>query len=222
MDITNKRKIYYLFSVAIITLVCAYLPLLLDLIANAINIFGNFEILFFSILKCILYIIYLIIFVKHSKKITYFTPFVKKEKPLSLKQLLAIYFITLIAIFFVSFTISFNLNVTYMLGFHTTMSGAVNLVSEMVSYGFRMFLTLIAMAYIQEVFEIILDKKIIRYIPYGAIFIFLTTGLIEFFYGTAPVNLILWICNLAYGVLYLVSDKRLFVSFFSFIFIFLF
>ncbi len=221
MEVTNKRKVYELFGVAAVILICAYATLLLDLLAKSVSIFGEYEVLFFSIVKCLLYIAFIVLYFKFAKTID-FSPFKKKTAPMNLKRLLIVYAITLVSIFFVSFSINYNLNITYMLGLYTAVKEVINLTSTMVAFAFRMFLTLIAMTYIQEAFEIIFQKRALKYIPFGGIVIFLTSGIIEFLLGIPPVNLALWFCNLAYGLIYVFSEKRFWVCYFTFIFIFLF
>lgn len=221
MEVTNKSKVYKLLSVAAIILICTYATLLVDLIAKAVDVFGEYEVLFFSIIKCLFYIAFIILYLKFAK-ITDFNPLTKKSQKMNLKQLLTIYAITLICIFMISFSINYNLNITFMLGLYTAITEVTNLVSTLVAYAFRIFLSFIAMAYIQEAFELIWQKPALKYVPFGSIVIFLTTGIIEFTLGISPVNLVLWFCNLVYGLIYLVSGKRFWVSFFMFIFIFLF
>lgn len=222
MMVTDKKNFYCLLGVAATILICTYATLLIDLIAKSVSVFGEYEVLFFSIVKCLFYAAFIIAYFCLYKKVTDFTPFTKTQGTMSIKQLLSVYAITLIAIFAVSFSINFNLNITYMLGLYTAITEVTNLTSTLIAYALRMFLSFIAMAYFQEAFEILFKNKSLKYVPFGSIIIFLTSGVVEFILGIQPVNLILWFCNLAYGVIYLVSGKRFWVSFLVFIFIFLF
>lgn len=223
MNDTPKKRILSYLAVTAVTLAWIYLPMLLDLAIPALSKSMDFYAsILISSIKCLLYIAYIALFFTFAKRLTGFTPFGKKSERMGLKQIITIYALTVVAIFTITVSINFNLNITYMLGFYTTMDGAMVLITDMLVYGFKVYMSLIAMCYCQEAFELILGGLVKYHLPYGGVIMFLTFGIVEMLIGIPPVRWILWFCNIIYGIIYLVSGKRFYTAFLAFIFIYLF
>lgn len=224
MKKVDKLYTIKLFVIGIITLACIYFPYLFNFLAPLMSGLGDFLSLVMCIIYCTFYVLYIIIFNKFLKPKSQFKPFNTKTSIMNLSQLLTVYILTLLAIFLISLSLSFNVNVMYMLGFYTTKSETILFVFEIITFVMKGSLALIAMTYFQEGFEKVFEGRTgFKFpFPYGAFAIFLTYGVAELILGISPVNWILWFCNIIYGLIYLASGKRYSVTLICFILIYLF
>ena len=117
-----------------------------------------------------------------------------------------LFVLTILPMLIISACINWKVKIVYALGIRVTTVGLACNVCEILSYAVRMILMVMFIASIQKGFECIFKTKYI--IPYGAIFAFLTFGLIDFFALGMDLRAFYLIVSLLYGVIYLVADRR--------------
>ena len=210
MTIVKDKKCIKYFALAGVILLCLYS----NVLAKAFNsifddiYYGNLTKMFEAIVSAIIWGIEvgIIIFVCKKFNIEIFTPKEKKGKEMFNWQVILLFVLTILPMLIISACINWKVKIVYALGIKVTTVGLACNVAEIVAYAVRMVLMVMFIASIQKGFELIFKTKYI--IPYGAIFAFLTFGLIDFFVLTVDLRAFYLIVSLLYGIIYLVADRR--------------
>ena len=108
----------------------------------------------------------------------------------------------------------FDLPVVKEVGASSTTEKVIETLSRSyLPYLFRTILAVMLIALFQNFFESAFPAKYIKYIPFGGIVVFLTCGTTELFIS-ADLALIwaYWIFYLFYGMVYVLSEKRLILT----------
>ncbi|MBQ7881081.1 MAG: hypothetical protein IJ358_04495 [Clostridia bacterium] len=206
--VKDKRCIKY-FVLAGVILLCLYSNIIADLFIPIFDdiYYGNLVDMFVAIVSAIIWGVEIgvIIFVCKKLGIELFTPKQVKGKEMQTWQVILLFVLTLLPMLIISACINWKVKIVYALGVRVTTVGLVCNVCEILAYAVRMVLMVMFIACIQKGFEMIFKTKYI--IPYGAIFAFLTFGLIDFFALAMDLRAFYLIVSFLYGIIYLVADK---------------
>lgn len=153
--------------------------------------------------------ILLLVLISKKIKINFFTKQENKGE-LKLKKVIALFALVVIPIMVISASIGWKVKIVHDLGERVTILGMLCNVCEMVSYAVRMVLIIMFIACIQNGFEGLISTKYV--VPYGAIFAFLTFGLIDFIFFPAVFKVFYLVISFVYGIIYLVADKKFALS----------
>ena len=213
--VKDKSCIKY-FVLACVVLLCLYTSAFAKLF-NPIfdNIYyGNLTKMFEALVSAAIWGIEigLIAFCCKKFNIQIFTAKEKKGKEFQIWQVILLFIITLIPMVVISAVLNWNVKIVYALGERVTSMTLLCNVAEILAYAIRMILMVMFIASVQRGFETIFKTKYI--IPYGAIFAFLTFGLIDFFMLSVDLSAFYLIVSLIYGIIYLVADKRFLTTWF--------
>lgn len=140
--------------------------------------------------------------------------FTRKQHRLHPKYAVMIFVLTFAAVFFSCWAIGFDLPVVKEVGASSTTEKVIETLSRSyLPYLFRTILAVMLIALFQNFFESAFPAKYIKYIPFGGIVVFLTCGIAELFIST-DLALIwaYWIFYLFYGMVYVLSEKRLILT----------
>jgi len=210
MAITNDKKCIKYFCLSGIILLCLYSNVLAQLFVPIFDdiYYGNLVSLFVGLSSAFIWGVEAIIIAFACKKfdIQIFTPKEQRGKELQTWKVILLFVLTILPMLVISTYLNFKLKIVYALGVRVTTMTLIGNVAEMLSYAVRMILMVMFIASIQKGFEIIFKTKYI--IPYGAIFAFLTFGLIDFFALGMDLRVFYLIVSLLYCVIYLVANKR--------------
>lgn len=210
MTIVKDKKCVKYFALAGVILLCLYS----NVFAKAFNpifddiYYGNLVKMFEAIVSAIIWGIEvgLLIFACKKFGIELFASKESKGKELQTWRVILLFVLTILPMLIISACINWKVKIVYALGIRVTTVGLACNVCEILSYAVRMVLMVMFIASIQKGFECIFKTKYI--IPYGAIFAFLTFGLIDFFALGMDLRAFYLIVSLLYGVIYLVADRK--------------
>ena len=205
----DKKSIKY-FLLSGILLICIYS----NVIAKVFNpifdniYYGNLTKMFEAVISAIIWgvEIGIIAFVYKKLNLQIFTDKEKKKAELQTWQIILLFIITLLPMLIISASIGWKVKIVYALGERVTLIGLLCNACEILAYAVRMVLMIMFIVSIQKGFETIFKTKYL--IPYGAIFAFLTFGIIDFFLLTMDLRIFYLIVSLLYGIIYLVADRR--------------
>lgn len=210
MSIVKDKKCIKYFCLAGAILLCLYSNVLGQVFVPLFDniYYGNLVKMFLGITSAIIWGVEVvaIIFVCKKLNIQIFTPKEQKGKELQTWQVILLFVLTILPMLVISAFLNFKVKIVYGLGIKVTTMGLAGNVAELCAYGVRMILMVMFIASIQKGFEMIFKTKYI--IPYGAIFAFLTFGLIDFFVLGMDLRAFYLIVTLLYGVIYLVANKK--------------
>lgn len=211
--VKDKNCIKY-FCMAGITLLCLYSNGLAELFVPLFDniYYGNLVKMFVGLTSAVIWgvEVCIIIFICKKLHIELFTPKQNKGKELPTWKVILLFVLTLLPMIIISAVLNFKLKIVYALGMRITTMGLAGNVAELLAYAVRMLLMLMFISCIQKGFEMIFKTKYV--IPYGAIFAFLTFGLIDFFVLGADLRAFYLMVSLLYGAIYLVADKKFAVT----------
>ena len=210
MLVTKDKKCIKYFCLAGAILLCLYSNAFAQVFVPLFDniYYGNLVNMFVGLTSALIWgvEVAVIIFVCKKLNIQIFTPKEQKGKELQTWQVILLYMLTILPMLIISACLNFKLKIVYALGVRVTTMGLAGNVAELLAYAVRMVLMLMFIACIQKGFEMIFKTKYI--IPYGAIFAFLTFGLIDFFVLGMDLRAFYLIVSLLYGVIYLVANKK--------------
>ena len=214
MTIVKDKTCIKYFCLACVILLCLYSNVLAQIFVPIFDniYYGNLVNMFVGLTSALIWGVEAIIIVFACKKldIKIFTPKEQKGKELQTWQVIILFVLTILPMFIISAYLNFKLKIVYALGVRVTTMTLIGNVAELIAYAARMVLMVMFIASIQKGFEIIFKTKYI--IPYGAIFAFLTFGLIDFFVLGMDLRAFYLIVSLLYGVIYLVANKKFAVT----------
>lgn len=210
MTIIKDKKCIKYFVLAGIILLCLYSNALAKLFNPIFDdiYYGNLVKMFEAIISAIIWGIEvgLIIFACKKFDIKMFAKKDKDAKELQTWKVILLFAITILPMLIISACINWKVKIVYALGVKVTTVGLVCNLCEILAYAVRIILMIMFIASIQNGFEIVFKTKYV--IPYGAIFAFLTFGLIDFFVIGMDLRAFYLIVSLLYGVIYLLSGRK--------------
>lgn len=210
MTIVKDKSCIKYFVLAGVILLCLYSNVLANVFIPIFDdiYYGNLVDMFVAIVSAIIWGVEvgLIIFACKKFGIEVFTAKEKKGKEMQTWQVILLFVLTLLPMIIISACINWKVKIVYALGVRVTTVGLACNVCEILAYAVRMILMVMFISCIQKGFELIFKTKYI--IPYGAIFAFLTFGLIDFFVLSMDLRAFYLVVSLLYGIIYLVADKR--------------
>ena len=212
----EKNRPLIILMLASILIFATYFPELLnDCLYNAFSpAFGELAYLAVFLIKCAVYIAAFFAVCFSTKKYANLSLFSKKQKRLHPKYALMIFVLTFAAIFFSCWAIGFDLPVIAEVGTSSTSEKVIATLSkEYLPFLFRSLCAVLTIALLQNFFETVIPAKYIQRIPLGGLLFFATCGVAELFIA-ADVILIYayWIFYLFYGIVYVLSEKRLILT----------
>lgn len=189
--------------------------------------YGNLTTIFYYICNVVVWIPFIVLLYKFVLKYTGLKLF-RKSAPLSLKRSLIIYVCAVVPIFIVSAVLGFELKVVVELGKKVT---GMQLATNGASYAHGAVKLLLAVMFIelvQEAGQLLYKGKYCNRIPWGGIALAVIFGFAEvivaYTTGTTTAFLFAWMYiafDLLYGVIYLLSNKNFFVTYFVSLIIFI-
>lgn len=213
----NKECIKYFIS-AVIILICIYSNKLADLFIPIFDnvYYGNLTDMFVAIASAIIWgleILILCFIAKRFKVYLFKNPDVEK-KELELWRVIVLFVITILPMIIVSACINWKVKIVYALGVRVTTVGLVCNVAEILAYAVRMILMVMLIRCVQEGFDKIFTYKNPNLvIPFGAIFAFLTFGLIDFFVLAMDLSVFYLLVSLVYGIIYLITRRKFSITY---------
>jgi len=214
MTIVKDKTYIKYFIMAGITLLCLYSNALADLFIPIFDdiYYGNLVKMFVAIASAIIWGIEILIITFVCKKIgiELFTAKENRDKQLKTWKVILLFILTILPMLIISGCINWKVKIVYALGERVTSIGLACNACEILSYAVRMILMIMFIVSIQKGFENLFKTKYI--IPYGAIFAFLTFGIIDFFVFAVDLKVFYLIVSLLYGIIYLVADKKFAVT----------
>lgn len=214
--VKDKSSIKY-YMLAVVTLLCIYSSWISNLFEPLYDniYYGNLVKLFISATNLFLWLIEFlsIVFVCKKLKIQLFQSKEENKKEMPLWQLCLLFGLVVLPMLVISIYLNFKVKLIYSLGIRVTSVNLACNAVEIVSWIVRMMLVVLFIACIQRAFEtnFKFNKKIV--IPWGAIFCFLTIGLIDFFAFPVDLNWFYLVCSFYYGIIYLVANRKYLNSF---------
>lgn len=209
MTITKDKNCIKHFIISGIILLCLYSNALAQLFTPIFDniYYGNLVDMFVAIVSAVIWGIEIIalIFVCKKLGVQLFTPKDKKGE-LKLWRVIVLFILTLLPMLIISAVLNWKVKIVYALGVRVTSVGLVCNVAEILAYGVRMVLMVMFIRCVQEGFDLIIKTK--YPIPFGAIFAFLTFGLIDFFVLAVDLRAFYLVISFLYGIIYLVADKK--------------
>lgn len=210
MTIVKDKKCIKYFCLAGVILLCLYSNTFAQVFVPLFDniYYGNLVNMFVGLTSAFIWGIEAIIIALVCKKldIQIFTPKEHRGKELQTWQVILLFVLTILPMLVISAYLNFKLKIVYALGVRVTTMTLIGNVAELISYAVRMILMVMFIASIQKGFEMIFKTKYI--IPYGAIFAFLTFGLIDFVVLGMDLRAFYLIVSLLYGIIYLVANKK--------------
>lgn len=210
MTIVKDKSCIKYFCLAGIILLCLYSNGLADLFIPIFDniYYGNLVKMFVSLTSAIIWGVEILAIVIVSEKlgIHLFTSKENKGKELQTWKVILLFVLTILPMLIISACINWKVKIVYALGVKVTTVGLACNACEILAYAVRMVLMVMFIVCVQKGFELIFKTKHI--IPYGAIFAFLTFGLIDFFVLAIDLRAFYLMASLLYGVIYLVADKK--------------
>ena len=213
----NKECIKYFIS-ALVILICIYSNKIADLFIPVFDnvYYGNLTDMFVAIASAIIWGLEILVISLTAKgfKIYLFKNPDAEKKELELWRVIVLFAITILPMLIISACINWKVKIVYALGVRVTTVGLACNIAEIASYAVRMILMVMFIRCIQEGFD-----KIFAYqnpnlvIPFGAIFAFLTFGLIDFFVLAMDLRAFYLIVSLVYGLIYLISKRKFGVTY---------
>jgi len=210
----NKQRVLILLIAAAILLLSVYVANIFHLLDEplfSLVYYGNLNGIFYTVCAVIFYITVhrILAVILKRKQIFYFSP--KSPKPLSIVKRAVIYSIILAFGLGISIYLNFTLKVVYELGERITgmqlLNNGVNYVLESVKILFAVSI----IALVQEAFDSCFDTAIP--LPVGGLVLFLTFGILEFIFNFSTFSPIYLIFSFVYGVIFLLADKRTYLTF---------
>lgn len=206
--VKDKNCIKY-FLMAGIILLCLYSNGLAKLFTPLFDniYYGNLVRMFVAITSAIIWIIEMVVIVLISKKIgvKIFAEKTEQERPLW--KVITVFAMAVIPMIVISACVGWKVKIVYALGEHVTSVGLGCNVAEIGAYVVRMGLMIMFISCVQTGFEMIFETKYT--IPYGAIFAFLTFGLIDFFVLAVDLRAFYLVMSFWYGLIYLFADRKI-------------
>ena len=210
MTITKDKSCIKYFCLAGIILLCLYSNVLAKVFVPIFDniYYGNLVNMFVGLTSAAIWGVEAVIiaFVCRKLDIKIFTPKEQKGKELQTWQVILLFVLTILPMFIISAYLNFKLKIVYALGVRVTTMTLIGNVAEIIAYATRMVLMIMFIACVQNGFELIFKTKYI--IPFGAIFAFLTFGLIDFLVLSMDLRAFYLCVSLLYGVIYLVANKK--------------
>ena len=217
----EKRLAYKYLLFAGITLALIYVPHIFRLLIPLFDkiYYGNLSEMFMYICHVVFWVPLLPVLYKQIKKHTGYKVFRKSGQELSLKRSLWIYLCAVLPIFLVSAVLGFELKIVYELGKRVT---AMQITTNVVMYadGFvKLILCVVIIELVQEAAELLYKGKYARKIPWGGIVLCVLYGSLELIvaYALHLHHGLAWLYvafDLLYGVIYLLSKKNFFITYF--------
>ncbi len=211
--------IYLLFALG--ALACVYIAQIFQLLSPLYHYiyYGNVTTLLISVTQAIFWIPCIVLLYWGVKKCTGYKLFRRTHQELSLKRSMIIYACAIVPIFVVSAVLGFELKVVFELGKRVT---GMQLATNAVVYAngaVKLVLAVIMIELVQEAVELLYKGKYAKQIPWGGIALALVFGFLEVIvaYGTHAYTTFAWLYiafDLLYGVIYVLSKKNFYVTFF--------
>lgn len=181
--------------------------------------YGNLTTIFYYVCNIIFWIPFIIVFNKQVKRHTGFKLFRKNSTELSLKRSLIIYACAIVPIFIVSAALGFELKVVFELGKRVTGMQLYSNASMYIHGGVKLLIAVMIIELVQEACNLLYRGKYCDYIPWGGIALALIYGFTEVIvaYATGGYTMFAWLYiafDLLYGIIYLLSKKSFFVTYF--------
>lgn len=204
----DKTSIKY-FIIAGIILLCLYSSAISKVFTPLFDnvYYGNLVRLFIAITNAIIWGVEMAIIIAVCKKIgvQLFAPKTDAERPLW--KVIVLFAMAVVPMFVISACVGWKVKIVYSLGLHITSVGLACNVAEIVAYIVRMGLMVMFISCIQTGFELLFKCKYT--IPWGAIFAFLTFGLIDFFVFPVDLRAFYLVMSFWYGLVYLSADRKI-------------
>lgn len=206
-----------------IALACVYLAQIFRLLAPLFEpiYYGNLTTLLISVCQAIFWIPCIVVLYFQIKRFTGYKVFRRAKTQLSLKRSLIIYACAVVPIFIVSAALGWELKVVFELGKRVT---GMQLATNAVQYAngaVKLLLAIIMIELVQEAVELLYKGKYGKEIPWGGIALALVFGFLEvivaYATGTGSVRMFAWLYvafDALYGVIYVLSKKNFFITFF--------
>ena len=186
MTITKNKECVKYFIVAGVILLCLYSSKFADLFIPIFDnvYYGNLVDMFVAIASAIIWGIEILILNLVAKRFNIYlfhNPDAEK-KELELWRVIVLFVITILPMIIISACVGWKVKIVYALGIRVTTVGLVCNICEILAYAVRMVLMIMFIRCVQEGFDKLIQFKNPKVvIPFGAIFAFLTFGLIDFF-----------------------------------------
>lgn len=216
--VKDKSSIKY-WILAVVCVLCIYSSQISNLFEPIFDnvYYGNLVKLFTSLTNLFIWgIEFLIIFFVCKKlKIDLFGNQKRKEKiaaggsdELPIWRVCLLFVATILPMIVISAYLNFTLKLVYLLGMRVTSVGLACNATEIVSNLMKILFMVLIIRCVQEAMEINFkfDKNIM--IPWGAIFLFLTVGVIDCFLLPIDLRWFYFVCTFWYGIIYLLTDKK--------------
>lgn len=208
MELRKDKNCIKYFIMAGVILACLYSSAISKLFTPLFDnvYYGNLVRLFRAITNAIIWGIEMAVIIVVCKKlgIKLFAEKSQHESPLW--KVIVLFAMAVIPMFVISACVGWKVKIVYSLGLHITSVGLGCNVAELVAYIVRMGLMVMFISCVQTGFELLFKTKYI--IPWGAIFAFLTFGLIDFFVYAVDLRAFYLIMSFWYGIIYLFADRK--------------
>lgn len=211
MDTINKKK--SLFQIGLYMLVVTALFLLCELINLLAPLFsqihkGDLNQLIVVVIKIVLYTTILISAIYYSTK-KMKLPLNNDKTELSLKRLILIYVIAILAVVVISATLGFKVKLAVDMGENITGPILVTNILTFILRIIRMGLICLIIKHAQLFLETIINKPWATKLPLGGLISMVLMGIpILFFDGINGLNILLLFYHVLYGELYLLTNKH--------------
>lgn len=216
--VKDKSSIKY-WILAIVCILCIYSSQISSLFEPIFDnvYYGNLVKLFTSLTNLFIWgIEFLIIFFVCKKlKIDLFGNQKHKERiasgeadELPIWRVCVLFIATILPMIIISAYLNFTLKLVYLLGMRVTSVGLACNATEIVSNLMRIMFMVLIIRCVQEAMEINFKFNTKIVIPWGAIFLFLTVGVIDFFIFPIELKVFYFVCTFWYGIIYLLTDKK--------------
>lgn len=210
MTFVKDKSCLKYFIVSLIILICLYTNVVAKFFTPIFDniYYGNLVNMFKAVVSAVIWGIEVgvIAFVCKKKHVLCFSSSETKGKNLKTWKVILLFVLTILPMLIISAVLGFKLKIVYSLGVRVTIVGLLCNVCEMLAYAVRMVLMIMFIACIQKGFEKIIKTKLT--IPYGAIFAFLTFGLIDFFFFKVELAVFYLVASFVYGIIYIVTEKK--------------
>lgn len=204
----NKECVKY-FLIAGVILMCLYSSVISKVFIPLFDnvYYGNLVKLFLSISNAVIWGVEMAIIIVVCKKIgvKIFAPKSETERPFW--RVIAVFVMAVVPMFVISACVGWKVKIVYSLGLHITSVGLACNAAEIGAYIIRMGLMVMFISCVQSGFELLIKSKVV--IPWGAIFAFLTFGLIDFFVFAVDLRVFYLLMSFWYGLVYLFADRKI-------------
>jgi len=214
MALVKDKKCIKYFALAGVILLCLYSNVLARFFNPIFDdiYYGNLTKMFEAVVGGIIWGVEVGLIILACKKfsIEIFTSKEQKGNEMPIWRVILLFVLTILPMIVISACLTWKVKIVYALGERVTVMTLLCNVAEIVSYAVRMILMIMFIACVQKGFDMIVKTK--YPIPFGAIWAFLTFGLIDFFVFSMDLRLFYLLVSMLYGIIYLVADKRLCIT----------